>query len=261
MSDKFELSIADSLEIDPRLLKYLPSLLQDLWALGSSVDIIVQAIRSLQLPGNDFYALDLGCGKGAVSVRLAQEFGIRMLGIDAMIPFLDVAREKAREHQVENLCQFQLADLHEFLEQDREFDLVILASMGGILGDYRQTVSKLRRQVRKRGYIIIDDGYLRKGKKLNRKGYEHYRNHKQTIADLTSRGDYLIQESSTEDLSHQINQQYFKVISERGSQLSASHPHLKNLIRTYIDLQAEENRIIEDHIVGTLWLLQKEETT
>lgn len=257
MTEKFQQSIADSLEIDLRLLPHLPFLLQDLWALGSSVDLIIQVLKPLQLPTEEFRALDLGCGKGAVSIRLAEEYGIRVLGIDAMTPFLEVAREKARQHQVDQLCEFQQHDIHEFVKADHVFDLVILASLGGIFGNLRQTISTLRSQVREKGYIIIDDGYLSKGNRLKRKGYEHCRSHNETVAELTGRGDTLLQEVSTEDLTRQINWHYFTVIEKRGKQLMPTHPELESLIKDYVDLQAEEIRVIEEKITGALWLLQK----
>jgi 2-polyprenyl-3-methyl-5-hydroxy-6-metoxy-1,4-benzoquinol methylase len=257
MSEKFQQSIADSLEVDLQLLPYLPFLLQDLWALGSSVDLIIQVLKPLQLSKKEFRALDLGCGKGAVSIRLAEEYGIQVLGIDAMVSFLEVARKKARQHQVDHLCEFQEHDIHKFVKADHVFNLVILASLGGILGDLRQTVAKLRQQVRGNGYIIIDDGYLRKVNRLERNGYQHYRNREQTITELTSNKDLILQEVSTEESSRQINRHYFKVIEKRGKQLATAHPELGSLIKNYVDLQAEENKVIEEYVQGALWLLQK----
>jgi hypothetical protein len=47
------------------------------------------------------------------------------------------------------------------------------------------------------------------------------------------------------------------VIEKRGKQLISAHPELESLIKNYIELQAEENRVIEEKIAGALWLLQK----
>jgi hypothetical protein len=129
--------------------------------------------------------------------------------------------------------------------------------LGGIFGDYRQTISKLRRQVRKNGYIIIDDGYLKKGNRLKRKGYEHCRSHTETFAELTSCGDLLVQELNTQDINRQVNEQYFKVIEKRGKELTERHPELERLITDYVKLQSEEIRVLEEKIAGALWLLQK----
>lgn len=74
-------AVADSLQVEKRLLPHLPYLLQDLWALGCAVDRIIDLVGSLGLAAGS-RALDLGCGKGAVAVRLASELGLEVVGID-----------------------------------------------------------------------------------------------------------------------------------------------------------------------------------
>ncbi|MFC1543543.1 SAM-dependent methyltransferase [Candidatus Neomarinimicrobiota bacterium] len=86
-----EKSVAENLEIDERLLPYLPELWADLWALGSFPDLIVEMLKPLGLPGAETSVLDLGCGKGAVSVTLAKELGFNVVGVDGFRPFLDEA--------------------------------------------------------------------------------------------------------------------------------------------------------------------------
>ncbi len=89
MSDRTEQSIANSLELDKHLLPYMPFLLQDLWALGSSIDYIKDIIGFLNLPRDYPNVLDLGCRKGAVSIQIASQFGFRVTGIDVMEAFLE----------------------------------------------------------------------------------------------------------------------------------------------------------------------------
>jgi SAM-dependent methyltransferase len=66
-------SILESLDgKDPRVLPYLPFLLQDLWELGSSPGVISGLVkRHAQGQDRRLRVLDLGCGKGTVSVQLA----------------------------------------------------------------------------------------------------------------------------------------------------------------------------------------------
>jgi 2-polyprenyl-3-methyl-5-hydroxy-6-metoxy-1,4-benzoquinol methylase len=71
------------------MLPYIPYLLQDLWALGSSVEIILKVIKELELP-KSAKVLDLGCGKGAVSIQIASRFGFHVTGIDAMEHFFRI---------------------------------------------------------------------------------------------------------------------------------------------------------------------------
>lgn len=257
MPENIPKSVADSLEADPLLLPYMPFLLQDLWALGSDVDSIMRAVDSLGLDASRAQVLDLGCGKGAVSIQIAMRFGHRVLGIDAMAPFIEDAIHKSLQHNVSHLCTFKQQDIFRFLKTAHQFDIVIFASLGGLLGTFQETVDKLRQQVREGGYIIIDDGYLKKGDRINRKGYEHYRNHANTMEELTFYGDVLIDEISTAEATERINKEYLEIIRNRGKELVKLHPELKSIIESYIALQAEECRIIEEKTEGALWVLKK----
>ncbi|MEW6623897.1 MAG: hypothetical protein AB1420_12355 [Bacillota bacterium] len=56
------------------LFPYLPYLLQDLWDIGTSPKTVLKLIKSyniIKTPGSK--VLDLGCGKGAVSINIAKE--------------------------------------------------------------------------------------------------------------------------------------------------------------------------------------------
>jgi cyclopropane fatty-acyl-phospholipid synthase-like methyltransferase len=257
MTLQTEQSIADSLEVDKKLLPYIPSLLQDLWALGSSVDCIIDVVGSLTLPPAQTKLLDLGCGKGAVSIQSASKLGLKVVGVDRMTAFLEDARQKATEYHVSHLCEFINQDIMEFVSAEHGFDLVILASLGGIFGSFKNTIAILRTQIRSGGYILIDDGYLRKADSLKRKGYEHYKNHEDTIKELTACGDLLLQEINTTDASLKINDEYMISIEQRGKELVAQYPELEDSINAYIHLQAEECDVINNQIEGALWLLQK----
>lgn len=257
MSDRIEKSISNFWEVDKHLLPYMPFLLQDLWALGSSVDYINDIVGSLNLHPNLKNVLDLGCGKGAVSIRIASEFGFQVVGIDVMAEFLEDARKKAIENDVSHLCLFINQDIMEYVSVEHGFDLVILASLGGIFGSFKNTIAKLRTQVRSGGYMLVDDGYLRESVSMNRKGYEHYRNHEDTIKELTAFNDILLEEINTTALSLKINHEYLNAIRKRGSELIDEHPELEDDIKSYIHLQAEECDLIKNHIEGALWLLQK----
>jgi len=257
MADHTEQSIADSLEADKSLLPHMPFLLQDLWAMGSSVEYILDILGAAGFSPEKTHILDLGCGKGAVSVQAASRFGFRATGVDAMEAFLEIAREKSREYDVSHLCSFIKKDITEYVSGEHEFDLVILASLGGILGTLSETVARLRTQVRSGGYIFIDDGYLRNANSMNRKGYEHYRNHADSIKELTVNNDLVVKEVNTTEYSSKINADYLNVIEQRAQELVERYPDLKDKIQTFVKLQAEECKVLNDHLEGVLWLIQK----
>jgi cyclopropane fatty-acyl-phospholipid synthase-like methyltransferase len=257
MSGRTEQSVANSLEVDKRLLSHMPFLLQDLWALGSSIDYIMDVVGGLNLPSHQTKVLDLGCGKGAVSIGIASKFGFRIVGIDVMNVFLEYARKKAMDYNVSHLCEFINQDIMEYVSVEHGFDLVILASLGGVIGSFTDTIAALRCQVRSGGYMLVDDGYLREDGFLKRKGYEHYKSHKDTIKELTFFNDFVLKEINTTALSLKINSEYLEVITHRGMELAAEHPELEEYIRSYIRVQEEECHVIQDQMEGALWLVQK----
>jgi 2-polyprenyl-3-methyl-5-hydroxy-6-metoxy-1,4-benzoquinol methylase len=78
-----EEKLAQSLTAETtELLPYLPYLLQDLWELGSVPMDMVELISGNVGVSPRTKILDLACGKGAVSVRLAEEYGCSVKGID-----------------------------------------------------------------------------------------------------------------------------------------------------------------------------------
>lgn len=260
MDNDSQKSVANSLEVETKLLPYMPYLLQDLWAMGCSVNQILDLITNLNLPAGSVKVLDLGCGKGALSVQVAVKFGFNVAGVDAMPEFLKVAEEKSTEYKVISLCTFIKEDILKYVKEIHNFNIVILAALGGIFGSNKHTIEKLRTQVLSGGYIIIDDGYLKKRDILNRKGYAHYRNYENTVKELTSFNDDLISEISTAELSKKINDEYLEVIDRRCTELIAQHPQLEKELEKYINLQKEECEILDKELEGMIWVLQKSKT-
>ena len=257
MNDKTKKSIAESLETEEILIPHMPYLLQDFWDLGSAIEEIINAVGELSFAEQPPRSLDLGCGKGAVSIRLASRYGFRATGIDAMPEFLEDAKKKAVEHNVSDRCTFIESDIHEYILKNRDFDLVILASLGGILGKNSATANKMRSQICAGGYILIDDGFLKSKARFDRKGYSHYRDYEVTKKELTSFGDSLIKEISTSLVSKEINEKYLERLSIRAEELGDRHRELKKPLREYLDLQIEECEVLEREIEGMIWILKK----
>lgn len=259
MQDQSKKSIANSLEVEENLLKYMPYLLQDLWALGSSVARILELIETLPLASSNPKVLDLGCGKGAVSVQIASRFGYEVVGVDAMPEFLEVARTKSSEYLVSHICTFIQQDILTYVTEPHTFDIVILASLGGIFGTNKDNVKTLRTQVKPGGYIIIDDGFLKNKEVLNRKGYDYCRDYKTTIDELKAFGDSLVSEISTNEVSKNINEEYIKLIDKRIMELIAENPDLEKDLKKYLALQREECEILDTEVEGRIWVLKKAE--
>jgi ubiquinone/menaquinone biosynthesis C-methylase UbiE len=257
MSDNIQQPVADSLEVEKKLLPYMSYLLQDLWALGSSVDQILDLFGTLPLSQGAAKVLDLGCGKGAVAVQIAWRFGFHVVGVDAMPDFLRDAHKKSSEYQVSDLCTFIEQDILTYVIDKHDFDVVILASLGGIFVSNKDTIKKMRTQVRPGGYMVIDDGYLKKREFLSRKGYEHYRSYEKTVEDLTMLNDRLLTQIPTREVSIEINDEYLKVIENRSIELIGQYPELEKDLNSYLNVQREECDVLNNEVEGMIWVLKK----
>jgi len=129
---------AESVELIP----YLPYLLQDLWELGSSPEDILNMITKHVHVSVETKILDLACGKGAVSVKLARELGCRVKGIDIIPEFIDFATNKAKEFGIEKLCKFKVGDINESVKTEKDYDIVIYGVVGDVLGNWEETIRK-----------------------------------------------------------------------------------------------------------------------
>lgn len=252
--------IAASFGVSPELLPYLPELLADIWVLGSWPDRIVDLLRPLDLEPETTRVLEVGCGKGAVSVPIAQRLDFSVHGVDLFAPFLDVAKAKAREAGVAGRCRFEAADIREAAGGPAEYDVAILAAVGAVMGSYEATVGWLRRAVRPGGYMVIDDGYLLDPSPENRPpGYEYCRDREETIRELTAHGDVIEKEVivPTAEL-RAYNQSNTECIRARADRLARQRPELASALEAYVQSEIDECRYLEEKTVAAIWLLRRE---
>ena len=78
---------------DKELFPFLPYILQDIWEIGADPDAIIKLIRKYCNNITELKVLDLGCGKGAVSVKVSQVLGCTCYGIDAIPEFVELDRK------------------------------------------------------------------------------------------------------------------------------------------------------------------------
>ena len=138
---------------DSGLFPFLPYILQDLWEIGASPEVIIELVRKHM---NNYFSLsilDLGCGKGAVSIKLAKEFNCTCLGIDAIKEFINEANNKAKEYGVDHLCKFEVGDIRERIKVLTQFNIIILGAIGPVFGDYFKTLSIISKCLKKEGLI------------------------------------------------------------------------------------------------------------
>jgi cyclopropane fatty-acyl-phospholipid synthase-like methyltransferase len=251
--------VARYFNVTPELLPYIPELLSDIWALGSSPELIVEWICLPELSSKSRQVLDIGCGKGAVAITLAKELGFSVYGVDFFEPFILEAKRQAEELGVSGLCRFEYSDMRDTLTEARDFDIVIFSAVGfEVLGSVDQCVGQLRQSIHSNGLMIIDDGFRVKNSRVNFPGYEYYVSYKETVKQLTAYGDTIIKEKvfPFEDIKL-TNQRNTEFIAKRAKNLAQQHPELANSFFYYVEQQKQESKILENNIATAIWLLQK----
>ena len=258
MLDDLQKSVLQSLDgnRDAGIYPYLAYLLQDLWELGTPVNGIIDLIKkhNLHRQGN-ISVLDLGCGKGAVSVNLAREFGCRCHGIDGLPEFIDESIRRANEYGVQPLCRFETGDIRKIKPGKELYDLIILGSVGWIFGNPRDTLSGLVKFLKSGGYMLIADSYL--PDKSIFKHPQYFR--RQEIAAAIEQNRLEIRDEHFDDPSALVdeNDRMYELIEARVRELSDSYPQKRDLFERYLRAQQAEIDVLEREVTGVTWLLKK----
>ena len=74
-------------------------------------------------------ALDYGCGRGYIAIRLAQEGAASVTGIDLSSTELEYARQRANDAGVGERISFVVGDAHHTPFADASFDLIVGAAI------------------------------------------------------------------------------------------------------------------------------------
>jgi 2-polyprenyl-3-methyl-5-hydroxy-6-metoxy-1,4-benzoquinol methylase len=252
LSSEAEQKLATSLTADmPEAIPFLPYLLQDLWELGSNPRDIIELLSMHAEVSENSKILDLACGKGAVSILLAEKFKCRVKGIDIFPEFIDYARTKASEYNVSDLCEFSVDDINHAVSCEKDYDIVILGAVGDVLGKPDITIEKMKNTLKPSGFIIIDDGYVAEGSD------SIYHSRAEWMLFFIKAGVMLVDEmpSDVEELS-KINNYNQEHIIRRASELKQIHPDKSDLFDKYIQSQQEECDQLKHDIIGVTWLLQ-----
>lgn len=258
MKKQTEEKLAKSLTADTAdILPYLPYLLQDLWELGSNpADVVRAAKETGAAPG--WNVLDLGCGKGAVSINLAKILGCYTKGVDLMSEFIDYARKKAVEQAVGHLCEFEVGDINEAPQTEKGYDMVILGAVGSAMGAPKETLEKLKCTVKPRGYIIVDDGYLIEGAGAPRLAADYY-TREQWAQAFGKTGLQIISEKTAGEETQSVNDSNTALIAARAAELALIHPERRALFEEYVISQQQECDDMIDRVASVMWVLIREE--
>ncbi|MBC8319493.1 MAG: methyltransferase domain-containing protein [Bacteroidetes bacterium] len=240
---------------DKELFPYLPYILQDLWEIGADPYAIIKLIGKHFTNCANLKVLDLGCGKGAVSIKVSQKYGCHCYGIDAIPEFIDLAKEKAIDYKVEHLCTFEIGDIREKVSELSGYDIIILGAIGPVFGDYYSTLTTLSKCLNKSGIFVIDDGYIE-----NNSDYIHPLIQKKNtiIQQIDSAGMQLIEDDVIQkDDIKDSNDYIFDNLKKRCFELINKYPDKKELFESYIKNQEIENDVLENKVVCSTLIIKR----
>lgn len=253
MSD-LALSVLTSLDgTDRRLLPYLPELLRDLDDLGAVPALIEQLLSChADLPAQA-RVLDLGCGKGSVSLHLLQRHPWTALGLDGMPAFVERARQRADALGLAERCRFEVADIRAWAGEGR-FEVIVLGAIGPVLGDAETTLRRLDAWLAPAGRVVMDVVYLPEGSTCRNATYNQTRI--ELMAAIARPGFCLLAEvQETEAGRADEHRAMFEAIRTRAEALARRHPEDRALFEAYVANQAQEFEILGQEVVDVTLLL------
>lgn len=252
-----EESVAQAMDAgdDTAIVPFLPYILQDAWEIGTDPGVVAGLVRRFRPAPPRRRVLDLGCGKGAVSVRLARELGCCCLGIDAIPEFVRTAGEKAREFGVERLCRFEQGDIRLRIHGLGRVDVIVLGAIGPVFGDTRATLAMLAPHLRQGGIIVLDDGWIaddapEEPPPVLRRG--------ELLRQVTAAGMHIAEQAvfGSREIAA-ADDAIFRRLERRCAELAARHPQERELFERYVRRQAEENDRLENRITCAVLVIRK----
>ncbi len=240
---------------DKELYPFLPYILQDIWEIGADPDAIIKLIRRYCNNIAELKVLDLGCGKGAVSVKVSHTLGCTCHGIDAIPEFIEFAKQKATEYKVNHLCVFETGDIREKVKDLSGYDVVILGAIGPVFGDYFSTLETLAKCIGENGIFIIDDGYIN-----DDSDFSHPLMFKKSdiLQQIEKAGMVLVENDiMARDEIIDSDDYIFDNLKKRCQELIEKYPEKQNLFLDYIKNQEVENDVLENKVTGTTLVIKK----
>jgi len=246
----------DGTDVD--LVKYLPYILQDFWDIGTPPDEIIKLIRKNLSDYSKLNVLDLGSGKGAVSIKLASELKCRCLGIEAIEDFVFFSNEKSKEFSVDGLCSFERNDIRTRIKTLGKYDVIILGAIGPVFGNYHDTLLQLTPHLNSGGLLIINDAYADDNCE---KDYPNVLRKSELLKQITDAGMELLDEISADDIPG-MDEDYddqFENVQKRCMELAAKYPEDKDLFWGYIKKQKDEYAILSNEITPAILVIRQAE--
>lgn len=242
----------NSLDItNDELEKYIPQLLKGLWELGSMPEYILELIdRNITTKFTN--VIDLGCGKGAVLVKLAKRFDIKGIGVDILPDFIEEANHYANKYAVSDRVEFKTEDIVDTIKATSNQDIVIYGYDSEVLGDLNNTLIELTKCIKADGYVLLEYMFVEKPREGVTTDREMRNIIEQAGYSVLDRIDW------NRETLKQTNKQITEIIKENVKRLIAQYPDQEDVFSGYLQNQIEECEELEnDYFCTTLLLRQK----
>jgi cyclopropane fatty-acyl-phospholipid synthase-like methyltransferase len=232
------------------LERYIPELLKGLWELGSVPEYIIELIVRNDL-GKNKRIIDLGCGKGAVLVKLAQRFDIKAIGVDIVVDFIEEANIYAKKFAVSDMVEFKTENILETLNTTTKQDIVIYGHDSDLLGDLDSTLKQLKNCVKEEGYILLEFMFSEQLTEGMVNDKEMTNIIEQTGYRILDRIDW------NRETLKQTNRQNTGVIQENVKRLISLYPDKEEIFNEYLQNQIDECEELENEYICTTLLLRQ----
>jgi len=233
-----EESIVSAMEgNNTKLFKYLPYIFQDFWELGSSPDEIINVIKKYKQDYSSLNVLDLGSGKGAVSIKIASELKCNCFGIDAIEEFVIFSNNKSKELSVSNFCTFEANDARKRIKSLGKYDIIILGAIGPVFGNYYNTLLELAPHLNDDGIIIIGDAYVEDNCTTD---YPNVLQKTDILKQVSNAEMKIVEIITTNEIIPKLAEEYeieIKDMVNRCNELIEKHPEDKNVFLDYLETQ------------------------
>jgi len=239
---------------DTAIIPFLPYIFQDFWELGTQPEIVINLIQRNCRNYPNLNVLDLGCGKGATSIKLAAALKCNCYGIDGIPEFIEASKVKAKEYGVDSLCRFEVGDIRKRIEELDKFDVIILGATGSIFDDYCTALKKLSKHLTSDGIIIIEEGYIEDTSTIKHPTYSF---RKELLKQFEQAGMKLVDETLCKYGEIADSTKEMENITIRCNELKAKHPEKSSLFENYVQNQAAEYDVLENEMSGSIMVLKK----
>lgn len=243
---------------DSKILPYLPYILQDFWEIGSDPDVMMNLIKKHLSNFNNLKVLDLGCGKGVVSINIAKQMNCECYGIDAIPEFVSFSASKADEYGVGNLCKFEVGDIREKIGTLAKYDVIILGAIGQVFGNYFETLTLLNNNLKDGGIVIIDDGYIEDESSFK---HDHVFSKSDLKKQISDAGMQLIDEvnvSGDKNVTENYDTEYNNLL-KRCQELIVKHPDKAEIFINYCEQQKKEYEDMKTEIKCSTMVIKRKE--